>query len=391
MKLTHNYFALFAVFILLSELLRAADGTPDTLSEQPESITSEFQYINETAFNLSGGEKTGAANINFFSCAIGANLEKLAGLKEAKFYTRVIYKNGGMPNELFGTLQGVSNLESANIFALQDCWIEKEFGDNTAVLFGIHDLNTEFDVKSSAVLFTQPSHAIGSEFAMNGMNGPSIYPYSSLALRFRYDPVKNLRIKFAAFDGVPNIERKFTEIKLSKDEGALLAAEIVVRTADTGFSGIGGWYFSGKTTTVNAGTPPADNELQTGSSGIYCYYDNPELLQINQMKLGGYARFGVANALFSKLHYYFGCGSILQNVFSEGDIAGISFAAAKLNPEYSAIEALQRYESSIELSYKREIFRWFQAQPSVLYVINPAGGQNIPNAFGVNIRLIAVF
>ncbi len=391
MKWTPGSLAFLSLVIILAGSIAAFARGQDTLSPQTETIVPEFQYINETATNLSGGNKTGTTNINFFSGAIGINLEKLAGLKSTKFYTRVIYKTGGMPNEFFGTLQGISNLEAVDIFALQDCWFEKEIGDKAAVLFGIHDLNTDFDVKSSSALFTQPSHAIGSEFAGGGINGPSIFPFSSLALRLRYDLNENLRLKIAVFDGVPNSNHKFTEVKLSVEEGALLVLEMAARTADTGFAGIGGWYFSGKSFTVNAGDPPAENEFRAGSSGAYCYYDNPEVFEFNLIKLGMYARFGLANSLFSKVHYYFGCGAILQNVIVQGDIAGVCYAIGRLNPEFSGTRSLPRYESAIEFSYNRDTFSWLEVQPTIVYVMNPAGTKNSNKAFGGSIRFIAEF
>lgn len=48
------------------------------------------------------------------------------------------------------------------------------FDDKLSLLFGLYDLNSEFDTQETSSIFINPSHDIGAEYAQSGKNLPSI-------------------------------------------------------------------------------------------------------------------------------------------------------------------------------------------------------------------------
>ena len=69
---------------------------------------------------------------------------------------------------------------------LYEAWFEQTlFDDRLSFKAGLYDLNTEFDVVETAGLFINSSHGIGPDFSQSGVNGPSIFPTTSLGIRVK--------------------------------------------------------------------------------------------------------------------------------------------------------------------------------------------------------------
>ena len=57
-----------------------------------------------------------------------------------------------------------------------------------SLLVGLYDLNSEFDANGTAGFFINSSFGIGAELGASGLNGPSIFPVTSLGTRLRWCP-----------------------------------------------------------------------------------------------------------------------------------------------------------------------------------------------------------
>ena len=94
--------------------------------------------------------------------------------------------HGGSISELTGDIQSVSNIEAENSWRLYEVWANVPIKTlNGSLLVGLYDLNSEFDVINTGGLFLNSSHGIGPDFSSSGVTGPSIFPYTSLAVRFK--------------------------------------------------------------------------------------------------------------------------------------------------------------------------------------------------------------
>ena len=117
-----------------------------------------------------------------------------------KLHSEVWLTDNHSVSELVGDEQGVSNIE-ANSAGLHWGKLALEFSrEHLSVLFGIYDINYEFDVLESANLFVQSAFGMGTVFGVSGPNGPGTYPAPGITARFAYYQ-GNHTAKFAITDG----------------------------------------------------------------------------------------------------------------------------------------------------------------------------------------------
>lgn len=95
----------------------------------------------------------------------------------------LLYNNGYDPSEDIGDVQTTSNIETYDTTRVFEAWVQRHYGAHN-LLFGLFDVNSEFDVIDTAQLFLNSSHGIGPDFSQAGDNGPSIFPSTSLAFRY---------------------------------------------------------------------------------------------------------------------------------------------------------------------------------------------------------------
>ena len=86
------------------------------------------------------------------------------------------------------------------------------------MLVGLYDLNTEFDALESAGLFLNSSQGIGPEFAQSGLNGPSIFPTTTLGLRAKWAPGSRFYLESVVLNGLAGSEVRSSACDQSKHE-----------------------------------------------------------------------------------------------------------------------------------------------------------------------------
>ncbi|MEW6652721.1 MAG: carbohydrate porin, partial [Bacteroidota bacterium] len=155
-------------------------------------------------FSTHSHSSKGYCYLNMFTFSSTLDLGKLFGWNNTEFFTEVIGLHGTAPEDKIGALQGISNITSPHQWRLYQFWVEKKLaGNSISVLAGLFDLNSEFDVRSTTALFINPSFGIGPDFSGSGLNGPSIFPSTSIAVRVNYEPNENISLKIGFFDAVP--------------------------------------------------------------------------------------------------------------------------------------------------------------------------------------------
>ena len=197
--------------------------------ETPPQISLDIVYTGEVGGVASGGLKRGARYLDNLDIAAEADLAQLAGLKRTTAFLYGLYNNGRSLSNLAGDAQVNSNIETGvKVFRLYEAWINHQFGDGASLKIGLYDLNSEFDALEASGLFISSAHGIGTDISQSGLNGPSIFPVTSLAARFDIAPADGWKVRAAVLDGVPgNPNRpKRTAIKLGDGDGALIVGEV---------------------------------------------------------------------------------------------------------------------------------------------------------------------
>ena len=113
------------------------------------------------------------------------------------------------------------------LFRLYQAYYKQDIG-NTNLLFGIYDVETEFGITRPMDIFFNGAYAWTFTLDQSGLNGPSTYPNTSLALRVRQKLNEHWSVQAAVLDGVPDSVKdpRANSIILNKTNGALLIAEL---------------------------------------------------------------------------------------------------------------------------------------------------------------------
>lgn len=374
------------------------------LHEQ-NGVTLELAYTSDFFANVAGGAERGTAYLDNVDLTGTLDLSELIGWSGAEAFIYLLGNRGSSPSDLVGDMQGVSNMDAPDTWKLYEAWLEQSFADDRFfVKVGLYDLNSEFDVIGSGGLFLNSSHGIGPDFAQTGVNGPSIFPTTSLAVRLRARPSQTLCIQFVALDAVSgNPDDPFgTHVILDSGEGALIAAEVaVLSTDDVGLDGgklsVGGFWYSAPTESFLA-NESGGSDLRS-NRGVYILVDQPIFREFGEREQGlnAFVRMGVADARVNQLGSYIGAGLLYTGPISgrDDDQVGFAMAAARngadfLGSERAAGNLYRRAETALELSY---LFsgEWFTVQPDIQYIINPGTDPGLDNAFALGLRLGVAF
>ena len=356
-------------------------------------------YIGDYFYNISGGIQNEGTYLNNIIFNIGFDMDKISRINGMTIYISGLGIYGGFPIENSGSIQGISNIAGVNHWTLYEAWIEQNlFDDNFSILFGLFDLNAEFDIRESSGIFINPSFGNGFDFAQSGQNGPSIFPYTSLALRFRISPSESFDILAAVFDGVPGSltgEKSFT-VAWNEDEGALLATELIFFPGSEDFGrdyskfSIGAWDHTSEFENN------VDSKYETGNYGIYV---NGEQFIFGEdsstdQGLAVFGRFGIANSNFNPSNY-----SILGGVNYTGlipgrdwDVLGLAFSSIHLSDEFRTETGFEvEFETVIEFTYSFQSLNSLSLQTDLQYIFNPFEAPDSDYAFTSGIRAVISF
>ncbi len=167
---------------------------------QDSAWTLAATYTADVAGPVSGGVSQAGKFLDNLLIEGDLDLDKALGWTGATAHVSLLNNSGGAPNDIAGTLQGIDNIEVARPRAkIYEAWAQQDFG-RASVRVGIYDLNSEFYTTDAAGQLISPAFGIGSELAATGPNGPSIFPSTALALRFRLTPSDATYVQAAALN-----------------------------------------------------------------------------------------------------------------------------------------------------------------------------------------------
>lgn len=291
------------------------------------------------------------------------------------------------PGGQVGDYQWTSNIQAfTDTIRLYELWYDQKFADDKAsLLVGIHDLNADFYYTEAATLFLHSSFGIGLELAQTSTGGPSIFPYTTSALRLKFEPSPNYYLQtgvFAANSAYPdNLAR--SRFSPHPKNGYLLIQEMgVVQSGDSAHKfAVGGWTYtrsfdhrSDTLTDANGDDVP----VQTTNSGAY-------LLAEQALGKGWHVFFhgGFASPQVNTVHTNRMFGVVNKGVFGLREKDQIGLGSTTIHSSDHGMPE----ESAIELTYRMQLHPGFAIQPDLQYIRNPSFSTDTPNAWWGALRL----
>jgi porin len=362
-------------------------------------LETSFTYSSDLFVNTTGGFDTGVRYFDNIDVEVGFDLSGF------DFHFYGLGNQGGNLSELTGDIQVVSNIEADNSWRIYEAWVNRSVDAiRTSFLFGLYDLNSEFDVINTGGLFMNSSHGIGPEYSSTGELGPSIFPLTSLAFRVKINPIPGVSVKGALLDAVPSDPDNTagTTILLRESEGALIAGEISFSqpTNDPGSlldRGIdeespwrivlGGWKYS-KEREGWLGEKESDH-------GLYAVLESKLIREKSDADQGlsAFVRVGAANRDINRLNYYLGGGVVYTGPFPsrDADQFGIAVGLPINSDDFVETERLYNNdftenELNTEVTYLLVISEVISFQLDAQYIMNPNQAPELGDAFAVGLR-----
>jgi len=355
-------------------------------------ITFDAAYIGDAVRNLDGGQRTGSTYLDNLDLQLNAERGSLFGIPGLSGLLYILHNNSSeFSSEYVGDSHIVSNIEAPGALRVFEAWLDWAPGIGTvSTRVGLYDLNSEFDSIETGGLFVNGAQGMGTDFGQTGLNGPSVFPVSSLALRVHAAFDSGAYGQLAVLDGVPGDpdDPESNRIDLSSDDGALLVAEV-------GWGGnawrklaFGTWMYTADFAPLASPDGPEDD----GNWGWYAIADRT-LWQSDSTTLAGYVRIGQAEERFNQFDGYVGFGTTLAGYSTSrpDDEFGLGVSIGLTGHEFEDARRLEdlptdSHETSIELTYRAPVTDWLTLQPDIQYIINPGTDPALDNALVILLR-----
>jgi porin len=401
-----------------------ADGTSAAEGVAAQSPFKPGLAYDGAAFaNLGGGARRGGTYTGNLNLQLNVDAASLFGWPDTIAYLDALRLQGGLPSSFIGDAQGVSSTSAPNALKLYEAWVQKNFlGNRVSVLAGLYDLNSEFYRLQSAGLFLNSSFGIGPEFAQSGAAGPSIFPDTSVGMRFALKPAAGVVIRTGVFDGVPLDRPNGSRAAFKSGDGALIVGEVAfldrpqlstrpasgrMRIGRQAMLGeydakvaVGAWHYTATLDDLSETQPDGQPVRHRGSSGFYALGDRLLYRSVDrpERKLTGFVQAGVGDSRVDRFGAYLGAGFTAVGMF-EGratDELGMALAYARNGSHYMSAQRVQglpvtNAEKTIELTYLVQCNSWLALQPDLQYVIAPNTTTAIPNAWAFQLRVEVSF
>lgn len=398
-------------------VLGSADGA--AALQEPSAPRARFEaaYTGEIMANVRGGVRRGAAGLGKLDAIGHFDLDALLGWSGTSVFLYGLATHGDRPTELTGDVQVVSNIEAPAGVRLYEAWIQKNFaGPGVSVLAGLYDVNSEFDVTEEAELFLNSSFGIGAEFGASGVNGPSIFPVTSLGTRVQWHPTHQLYLQGAVLDGVPGDpdDPGSTAVHLSGNDGVLWTAEVGFlkhrnargRPGDRELGrdhvhqglpwrvAVGVWQYSRAMERIG-GTGRV-----RGHPGAYLLaeFRPGRGAPASDRPLGVFGRVGLADGRTNRFGAYTGAGVTYEGAFPgrSDDVIGLGVAAAYTGDGYERMarkegRPVSGAETTVELTYRLPVGSHLVVQSDIQWVVNPGTDPRRTSAVVPGLRVTALF
>ncbi|MBW8875722.1 MAG: carbohydrate porin [Acidobacteria bacterium] len=378
-------------------------------------------YDAEGFADLSGGARRGATYLGNLNLLLTLDMERLANWRGATVFLDGLAIHGGRPSRFAGDAQGVSSIEAAQEWTLEEAWIQQNlFSNRFSALVGLYDVNSEFYHLHAADLFLNASFGMGPELSQSGKGGPSVFPHTAVGARFEVKPLAGVVLRGAVLDGVP-VERPTGRDVFAKADGLFIVSEAAFLYRPTpperpqrphrfllgreaqlppyeAKLAVGMWHYTASfddlVRTRGNGTPLTHQ----GSSGAYVIGD--AIVYENELgrRLRVFGQIGLGDSRVNRFGFYTGGGVDLAGWIPgrKQDEIGFGMAAAHngspfIEQRRQTGQRVDRSELTLELAYRSRINSWLNIQPDLQYVFNPNTDPRVANALVCLLRIEVAF
>ncbi len=345
--------------------------------------TVGLTYVADLLANVEGGARRGSGWLG--RADLTFELPGSAfGWDRVDFFADLMLVHGNEFSERYvQDAQVVSNVDAPSVLRPIEIWANIDLDAGNRLKLGVIDLNGEFDVQEVGGHFINSSHGIGPDFSQSGLNGPSIFPYTSLGAVFEHGR-DGYALRLGVFDALPGTLSHPDRIALRvPDEfGTLLVGEGQLNLSNRALLRLGGWRYTKSFERLDPDDPGYGR-----SAGAYAMAEG-RLAGSDERALDGWVRIGSASSEVNPISASFGSGVTYG---SEDHKLGLAVSYVRLGgparAQFRDDGVLpDSAETAWELTYAARVTEWLQVQPNLQYIVNPGWDRDRENALVVGIR-----
>ena len=163
-----------------------------------------LEYTNDILSNVRGGIRTGTIDQGKLQGILTVDFGKLAGWNGLSVFANFfqIHNTGRIRRDYVGGINTIAAIEAVPATRLSEVWLEQKFAnDKASIRVGQLAADAEFFYSELSTMFLQSDWPTIA--AVNLPSGGPAYPLSTPGARLKIDPVKNVSLLFAVFNGDP--------------------------------------------------------------------------------------------------------------------------------------------------------------------------------------------
>ena len=380
---------------------------------EAEGLTLRSHYISESAGNIAGGLRQGAAYAQQFDFGFDLDLGRLINLPGGKIHATLTERAGqSLAANAVGSIISVQEIfgggENVRLAALS--YEQSLFEDRlTAKLGWIHASD---DFASSPLFCYFQNNGFCGQIGIVINSGFTIFPTGSWGSVLKVGLLDDLYLQAGAYEVNPTLAYHANGFKLgtSGATGVIVPAEVgwqplLGPDRLPGHFKIGGYYDNSDAPYL--GSPPGGPQAtMRGRWGFYIQADQMihRAASGSDRGLTAFAVFAYANPDTALIQSYWQLGLVQIGTFAERDKDSIGLAVNQIrissklvgarnlaNALSPASFAVQSAETTIELNYRAYLTPWFSLMPNVQYVIQPNAVTTIPNAVVLGLQMKLTF
>ncbi len=409
-------------------------GVRTNLSDK--GVAFGVNYIGEVFGNPSGGIQQGVVQNGRVELSLDLDFKALVGLEGSSFHANSYYIYGSdLSGGKIGNILTVSNIEAYDTLRLFDLWYQQEFLDGKISLrFGQIAADDEFMVSDYGATFINGTFGWPALTAANLPSGGPGYPLATPGIRLRVDPIDQISLMAAVFDGDPGDsegdvnpqKRDSSGTNVDFKQGAFAMFEMDYRlNQEKGAKGLpgtyklGGFYLAHSTPDVRTDdtglslADPGTSGIPKNHSDNWGFYfvadqmvwrpaapakNDPKDMksvasdEASDQGLGLFWRIGGTPSNRNLIDFYTDGGLNYKGLFPgrESDVLGLGVAYAHISRDLVDLDGdrnamsganapVQDEEIAIELTYQAKITPWWTIQPDAQYIIHPGGNVADPD------------
>ncbi len=405
-------------------------------------IALGLQETDEAIGNATGGLHRGGDYNGLTTMSVGVDTGKAFGLEGGILNVSAFQIHGrNYSLDNLASLQTASGIEAQRSTRLWEAWFQQTLLDGDLdIKLGQQSLDQEFIGSSYSGLFINTAMGWPLLPSVDLYAGGPAYPLSSLGVRARFTPARNLSVLAGVFDDNPAGGPFYSDFQLrgaaqsgtefSVRTGALVIGEVqyginqpAVGDMDRGDGGVAGlpgtyklgfWYDTASFPDQRLATDglsladAASSHVARGHRGNYSIYGVMDQMvwrpdPAAPRSVGVFARIMGAPSDRNLSNFSLAAGVSLKAPLPgrDNDSLGLAYGLAKVSSSASGYDTdnaalngavpVRSSESFLELTYQYQAAPWLLLQPDVQYVYTPGGGIANPLAPGRRVGNEAVF